>query len=102
VSLLNLMEYIPMSDESQAAEFEALLDQALPNLFFIDFQAFEVITREREMLEGGPRRAPYGDEDTLSTFAHNCPDTPRDFTAKGLVRPGKYAREKSRSARGRP
>jgi len=76
VSLLNLMEYIGISDERQAAKFEALFDQALPNLFFVDFQVFEVMRREREMLEGGSRRAPYGDADTLSTFAHNLPDIP--------------------------
>jgi hypothetical protein len=60
VSLLNLMEYINMKDEDQAAQFEDLLEQALPNLFFIDFQAFDVMEREKAMLQGGSRNAPYG------------------------------------------
>ena len=85
VSLLNLMEFISITDEVQAAQFENLLDQALPNLFFIDFQAFDVIDRERVMLQGGSRNAPYGDVSLLSVFAHNRPDTPRPFTAKSLV-----------------
>lgn len=48
-----------MTDENQAAQFEELLEQALPNVFFIDFNALDVIDRERIMLEGGSRNAPY-------------------------------------------
>lgn len=86
VSMLNLMEFITMTDESQAAQFEDLLDHALPNLFFIEFQPFSVMDRERAMLEGGSRAAPYGDVSLLSAFAETRPETPRAFTAKTLVR----------------
>lgn len=85
VSLLNLMEFIKMTDESQAVQFEELLEQALPDIFFIDFQALDVIKREREMLQGGSRAAPYGDVLLLSVFAANLPNTPRPFTARNLV-----------------
>ena len=85
VSLLNLMEFIKMTDESQAVQFEELLEQALPNIFFIDFDALEVMKRERLMLQGGSRAAPYDDVQLLDAFAKTTPDTPRPFTAKNLV-----------------
>jgi len=87
VSLLNLMEFIQLTDQGQAAQFEELLEQALPDLFFIDFQAFGVMERERElaMRQGRPRPAPYGDPELLGVFADIRPDTPRPFTAKALA-----------------
>jgi hypothetical protein len=85
VSLLNLMEFIKMTDENQAAQFEELLEQALPNVFFIDFNALDVIDRERMIIEGGSRNAPYGDVSLLDAFAKMTPETPRPFTAKNLV-----------------
>lgn len=85
VSLLNLMEFIKMTDESQATQFEELLEQSLPNIFFIDFDPFDVMERERVMLQGGSLAAPYGDVSLLSVFAAKPPDTPRPFTAKNLI-----------------
>lgn len=85
VSLLNFMEFINMTDEGQASQFEELLEHALPNVFFIDFQAFSVMDRERAMLLGGSGNAPYGDVSLLTAFAEIHPDTPRPFTAKSLV-----------------
>src|SRR5450759_509434 len=43
VSLLNLMEFIKMTDESQTVQFEELIEQALPNIFFIDFDPIDVM-----------------------------------------------------------
>jgi hypothetical protein len=85
ISLLNLMEFIKMTDETQAAQFEALLEQSMPNIFFLEFNALDVIERERQMLNGGSRNAPYGDVMLLDVFARMMPDTPRPFTAKNLV-----------------
>lgn len=85
VSLLNLMEFIPMTDEGQATEFEWLLEQALPNLFFIEFRFLTVMDREKAILQGGPRNAPYGDVELLNVFSQTYPDTPRPFSAKSLV-----------------
>lgn len=85
ISLTNLMEFTQMSDEGQAAQFENLLEQVLPNLFFIDFNPFGVIDREKEVLEGKTTQAPYGDTEFLSAFSQIHPDTPRAFTAKSLV-----------------
>ena len=85
VSLLNLIEFIKMTDERQAAQFEELLEQVLPNIFFIDFQALDVIDRERVIMQGGSRAAPYGDVSLLEVFAANLPHTLLPFTAKNLI-----------------
>jgi hypothetical protein len=85
ISLLNLMEFIKMTDENQAAQFEDLLEHALPNIFFLDFNALDVMERERAMLNGGSRDAPYGDVSLLDAFSKMVPDTPRPFTARDLV-----------------
>jgi len=71
VSMLNLMEFIAMTDENQAAQFEELLDLALPNIFFIEFQPFTVMDRERVLLEGGSRAAPYGDASLLEAMSRS-------------------------------
>ena len=85
ISLSNLMEFIKMTDESQAVQFEKLIELALPNIFFIDFDPFDVMERECVMLQGGSQAAPYGDVSFLGIFAAKPPDTPRPFTAKNLV-----------------
>lgn len=85
ISLLNFMEFVAMTDQNQAAQFETLLEQAIPNLFIIDFQAFDVIDRETTLLQGGSKNAPYGDVSFLKVFTEVHPDSPRPFTAKSLV-----------------
>jgi hypothetical protein len=98
VSLLNLMEFISMTDERQAAQFEDLIDRVLPNVFFIEFQAFTVIDNERALIEGRTTRAPYGDVSLMMAFAETRPDTPRPFTARSLV--GAIVRQRAKLAPG--
>ncbi|HWY73918.1 MAG TPA: ORF6N domain-containing protein [Burkholderiaceae bacterium] len=54
-------------------------------LFFINFQVFDVMAGERQVLEGTLREAPYGDVQLLSVLAHTRPGTPEPFTVRGLV-----------------
>jgi hypothetical protein len=98
ISMLNLMEFITMTDERQAAQFEDLIDRILPHIFFLEFQAFTVIDNERALIERRTTRAPYGDPSLLAAFAETQPDTPRPFTAKGLV--GAVVRQRARLAPG--
>ncbi len=83
VSLLNIMEFISVADQRHAVDFEALIDRMLPNVFFIELQAFDLMDRERALLEGGSRNAPYGGVELLRVFAHNMPTSPVPFTADG-------------------
>jgi hypothetical protein len=85
ISLVNLMEFIKMTDHGQAAEFERLIDKVLPNLFFIDFLAPAVADRERAMQEGGRRDAPYGDTQLFGVFAHSGTKSLSGFSAESLV-----------------
>lgn len=85
VSWFNFCEFIGMTDEEQAANFEALLELVFPHIFFIESVAFNVIDRERERLQGIGHGAPYGDVDMLQFFAGATGNLPSLFKATGVV-----------------
>lgn len=86
ISLVNLLEFIAMTDEGQAAECERLIDRVHPRVFFIDFVAPTVAERERALQSGGPRDAPYGDTELLGVYAASGKNSLSGFSAKELIR----------------
>jgi hypothetical protein len=68
LSWVNLVEYSKVTSDEQAHQAESLLEACMPRAFFIDPQPFEVIRREDEILAGGPRRPPHGDEAITREF----------------------------------
>ena len=64
VSWANIAEFSAL-DQRAARQAEEFLDRQLPRLFFLDFNAFDVIRRESELLAGGPPLPPHADLERL-------------------------------------
>src|SRR6185503_5996407 len=58
LSLLNLAEFTKVTVEEQLCKAENFVEAILPQVFFLDFDPFAVISREDELLAGGLPVAP--------------------------------------------
>jgi hypothetical protein len=83
VSWLNCVEFAKVSTR-QAELAEGLLEALLPNLFFIEAIAFDVIAREDQLFGGGRPDVPQSDDGLLQAFAGLAPSGVAAFTAHGL------------------
>ncbi len=84
LSWLNLAEFTAVSDRGQAEAAEALIEEILPNVFFLEVNPFDVIKREDQLLSGGPPIAPHADAGFLEGFIYLRPQSVRPFTAHRL------------------
>ena len=84
LSWLNLLEFTKVTDPSQADAAEELVDDLLPNVFFIETNPFIVLEAEDALLAGVTPFPPHADMQFLNKFAKLKNDSPRLFTAKNL------------------
>jgi hypothetical protein len=84
VSWANIAEFSTL-DQRAARQAEEFLDRQLPRLFFLDFNAFDVIRREEEVLAGGPAIPPHGDLDLLRLVVGLRPVGVRPITCVGML-----------------
>jgi hypothetical protein len=77
MSWLNLVEFCRVTDPEQRRKADALLDQVLPRVFFLDPDFFKVIGAENRMLAGSSPEAPHSDSASL-----------KGFVKLNLLRPG--------------
>ncbi|ESS69201.1 hypothetical protein MGMO_138c00390 [Methyloglobulus morosus KoM1] len=85
LSWLNLVEFTKVTDRSQTKAAEQLVDELLPNVFFMEIEPFKVIKREDELLAGGVPKPPHADIDFLKTFDElNHNSLYPSFTAQSL------------------
>ena len=68
LSWVNLMEFSKITDLAQVALAEALIEDVLPNIFFLEANPFTVIEKENALLLGGQIEAPHADNDFLKAF----------------------------------
>jgi len=85
-----------MTDRGQAEAAEALVEEILPNAFFLEVNPFEVIEREDRLLSGSQPIAPHADLGFLEAFIYLRPRSVRPFTAHGLFT---AAQESGRNSR---
>lgn len=85
LSWINLLEFARVTDIAEGKLAESLIDEVLPNIFFIEANPFKVIDREDSMIAGSGVGPPHSDSDMMKAFANLKPSTPRLFTASGLV-----------------
>ena len=87
LSWLNLLEFTPMTDVETHRRAETLIEQMLPNVFFMESNPFVVIKRENQLLGGAQPLPPHADCALLREFG-NLPTTSlAGFTAEGLISP---------------
>lgn len=84
LSWLNLAEFAKVIDRSQAEAAEALIEDVLPNIFFLEMNPFDVIKREDQLLAGGPLVAPHADTEFLKAFTYMRSQSMHPFTARNL------------------
>jgi hypothetical protein len=84
VSWANIAEFSSL-DQQAARTAEEFLDRQLPRLFFLDFNAFDVIRREDELLAGGPPTPPHADLDLLRLVVGLRPEGVRPITCVGML-----------------
>lgn len=86
LSVLNLAEFAKVTIGEQAENAESLIEAILPNVFFIETDPFMVITKEDELLAGGPPVPPHVDMDFIRAFAKLKPKSLNLFTARNLFK----------------
>jgi hypothetical protein len=86
LSLLNLAEFSKVTMGEQAHKAEELVEAILPRVFFLEIEPFAVISRENELLAGGPPAPPHADLDLLRTFPQLKPTSLHLFTARDLFK----------------
>jgi len=102
LSWLNLAEFTKLTNRKQAERAENLVNEILPNVFFIEINPFTVIERENELLNGGIPIPPHADTDFLRAFATLKPNKPNSvfqFTAHDLfaaLHKGKLTKKRDR------
>jgi hypothetical protein len=69
MSWLNLVEFAKVSYLQQRRKADWLLDQILPNVFFVDLDFFKVAEAEDSLLGGGVPEPPHSDLASLRMFA---------------------------------
>ncbi len=86
LSWLNLAEFSKVTDSAQAQCTESLVEDILPNVFFLEINPFTVIEKEDQLLAGGQPTAPHADTGFLKAFIALTPTSARPFTARNLFR----------------
>lgn len=84
LSWLNLAEFTKVTDRKQAEAAEKLVNELLPNVFFIEIDPFTVIERENKLLNGGFPIPPHADTDFFKAFTALKPNSVFQFTAHDL------------------
>ena len=84
LSWLNLAEFAKVTDSAQARCAESLVEDILPNVFFLEINPFTVLEKEDELLAGGKLTAPHSDTGFLKAFIALKPTSVRPFTARNL------------------
>jgi len=69
LSWLNLIEFSKVTDEQQTCKADALLNEIMPQIFFINPNFFKVIEHENELLAGSEAITPHADTELLKGFA---------------------------------
>lgn len=85
LSWINLLEFAKVTDFAQGKLAESLIDDLLPNVFFMEANPFKVIDREDILLAGGEAIAPHADSDMLRVLANIKLATPPLLTAQGMI-----------------
>lgn len=91
LSSLNIAEFTKVTDSAQVCFAEALVEKALPNIFFLEIDVFKVVKREDELLAGGPPTAPHADLVLLKEVAQ-WQTTVNPFTIRNLFAVSKYVK----------
>lgn len=84
LSWLNLVEFTKVKDGAQARCAESLVEDVLPNVFFLEINPFSVLEKEDELLARGKLTAPHADTGFLKAFIALTPTSVRPFTARNL------------------
>ncbi len=72
MSWLNLIEFNKVTDDKQARKADALLDDILPQIYFLNLNFFTVMDEENKLQAGTEPTAPHADLVTLKFFVkHN-------------------------------
>ena len=87
LSWLNLIEFIQVADSRAHQQAEEFIEQVLPNVFFMEINPFQVISRENQLLAGGTPFPPHADCNFMKEFACLGSDSLSGFTAAGLFQP---------------
>jgi len=87
-----LAEFASVTDQRQARLAETLIEANLPRIFLLEVNPFAVIEREDQLLAGGLRVLPHGDQDFLKALVLLKPRAVALFSAHDLFnavqRPG--------------
>jgi hypothetical protein len=84
VSWANIAEFSNL-DERAARSAEVLLDSSLPHVFFLDFNVFDVVRREADIVGGGPPLPPHADMDLLRLVVGLKPAGVQPVTCVGML-----------------
>ena len=84
LSWLNLAEFTKITDASQAQAAEQLVNDLIPNLYFLEVNPFTVMGIENQLLNGAPPAPPHADQDFLKAFSLLPSNGLSLFTANGL------------------
>jgi hypothetical protein len=84
VSWANIAEFSSL-DARAARSAEAFIDANLPYVFFLDFNVFDVVRREAEIIAGGAPLAPHADMDLLRLVVGLKPAGVQPVTCVGML-----------------
>jgi hypothetical protein len=84
LSWANVGEFTRVADDAQRRVAEDIVEQLLPDVYFLEVDPFKVIDREDALLTGGSRAAPHHDTDLLKVFASLNRRPAQQLTARGL------------------
>lgn len=92
LSWANLFEFVGL-DQSCVGRAEEFIERLVPSLFFLEFNPFEVIQRERSFVPGETDAPPHADMDLLKLVIGLEPNGLKPITCRGLL-------DKARKAKG--
>jgi len=78
LSWVNVAEFSKVGNEEAARGAEEFVEANVPRLFFLEVNPFIVLERRSAPL-------PHADFQMAGAFAHLMPDSPKPFTARGLL-----------------
>lgn len=84
LSWLNLLEFTKVTDREQVELAEKLVEDILPNVFFMEINPFTVIDREDKLIAGGEPIPPHADIGFLKAFSAFKSTNCNPFTARGM------------------
>lgn len=88
LSWLNLIEFSQMESNQAHTLAEDLLDQLLPNIFFMEINPYEIIRRENKLIAGERVLLPlHADNGFLEVFIKLGANSSTEFSTAGLFTP---------------